>query len=693
MNIYQEEFDESNSICRYRYVTSVTVLIASSFTKSLEKLTGQEQAQVKITAFDIQQNPDSPGLSLHRIDRAQDPDFWSARVNRDLRIILHKRDGDTLLAYVDHHDDAYAWAERRRLDRHPRTGAAQIVEIRETVKEIVTQRYIEEAVRQPRLFDGEDDETLLSWGVPEDWIETVRQATEDTILDIAGHLPDEAQESLLAVAVGEAPTVRLAKDTALGFAHPDAQRRFRVVEDEKELAAALDAPWDEWAVFLHPAQQEFVDRDFNGPARVIGSAGTGKTVVALHRAVRLARQSKNNRVLLTTFSNELAEGLSTKLERLTSGDQELRSRIAVDTIGQIARKLANERLDGAMIASPGEVVELIKKAAKAEGSAVDPAFLDDEWRLIVDAWDIRDGDTYRDLPRLGRKVRMAASRRDEVWKVFARVRADLDAVGKETEAGLMHRLVRQLGDPPFTHVVVDEAQDISVPELHLLAAMAGQRPNGLFFAGDIGQRIFRPAFPWKSAGVDIQGRSRSLKVNYRTSHQIRAKSDLLLPPRLLEADGGEDNRLGVSSVFHGPPATIQVFADSDEESAAVGKWLTDCVAAEIAPSTIAILVRSENELDRAVAAKKASGIDEVQVSLMHDAKGREFRAVAVVACDADILPCEARLRAATDESALKEIFDTERHLLYVAATRARERLWLSACEPPSEFLEDLLDTG
>lgn len=182
--------------------------------------------------------------------------------------------------------------------------------IRETVEEIVTQPYVEEAVRKPPLFADETDDTLLSWGVPQDWLETVRQATEDTVLDIASHLPDEAQEAVLAAAVGEAPTVRIAAETeGSGYAHPDAQRRFRVIGDQAELAAALDAPWDEWAVFLHPVQQEFVDRDFNGPARVIGSAGTGKTVVALHRAVRLAAEATDGRVLLTTFSADLARGL------------------------------------------------------------------------------------------------------------------------------------------------------------------------------------------------------------------------------------------------------------------------------------------------------------------------------------------------------------------------------------------------
>ncbi|MEZ5778865.1 MAG: UvrD-helicase domain-containing protein [Paracoccaceae bacterium] len=667
----------------------MTVLIASSFTKSLDKLSGQEQAQAKITAFDIQSNPDSPGLSLHRVDRCRDPDFWSARVNRDLRIILHKRGGDTLLAYVGHHDDAYDWAARRRLDTHPRTGAAQIVEIRETVEEVVVQRYVEEAIRRPQLFASEGDDTLLDWGVPEDWLETVRQATEDTVLDIAGHLPEEAQQALLSAAVGERPEVRVAPEVD-PYIHPDAQRRFRIIGDQAELAAALDAPWDDWAVFLHPAQREFVERDFNGPARVTGSAGTGKTVVALHRAVRLAEKDEGARVFVATFNADLAKGLATKIGRLTQHRPDVRDRITVGTLADFARRLAAERLGHVSVAEPSEVEALLEQAANATGSSIDRDFLKDEWRLIVDAWDVRDAETYRELPRLGRKVRMASSRRDELWAIFAEVRSALETQEKLTEAGLMHRLRREMTPSPFTHVVVDEAQDISVPELHLLAALVGDRPNGLFFAGDIGQRIFRSAFPWKSAGVDIQGRSRSLKVNYRTSHQIRVKSDLLLPPRLLEVDGGEERRIGVSSVFHGPSPRIETFDSPEEEIAAVGAWIADCVGEGTSADTIAVLVRSEAELARARAAVAASGDPGVRIGLMHDAKGQEYRAVAVMACDAEVLPQEARLLSVSDEAAHKEVYDTERHLLYVAATRARDRLWLSACEPASEFLEDLM---
>lgn len=667
----------------------MTVLIANSFTKSLDRLTSQEQGQVKITVFDIQTSPDSPGLSLHRLNKCKDPNFWSARVNNDIRIILHKKDGNTLLSYVAHHDPAYDWATRQRLVQHPKTGAMQFVEVRETVEEVVIQRYVEEAIKKPRLFETESDDTLLSWGVPEEWLETVRQATEDTVLDIAGHLPDEAAEAIVSAAVGERPTVRIESADAIGFAHPDAQRRFKVVGDQAELEAALDAPWDDWAVFLHPAQREFVDRDFNGPARVIGSAGTGKTIVALHRAMRLAKERENSRVLLTTFSPDLAKGLSEKLTRLTKGQPNVAHRITVGTLGEVSKNLASELFGTMSIASEDEISTLLAEARETVGSSIDLSFLRDEWQLIVDAWNVSDAKNYLELPRLGRKVRMAASRRDELWAIFARVRNELAKQGKETLSGLMHQLAQDEATFPFDHVIVDEAQDISVPELVFLASNLGETPNGLFFAGDIGQRIFRSPFPWKSAGVNIRGRSRSLKVNYRTSHQIREKSDLLLPSRLLELDGEEDRRLGITSVFHGPAPEIHEFAVKSEESKGVLVWVKDRLAEGYPAESIAILMRSQNEIPRA---KEAVGkIDGLVFLPMHDAKGREFRAVAVIACDADILPSEKRLMAAADEKSLKEVFDTERHLLYVAATRARERLWISGCTPCSEFIQDLVE--
>src|SRR5262247_699306 len=155
--------------------------IADTFTESLARLSGEEQKAVKTTAFDLQINPASPGMSFHRLAKARDKGFWSVRVSQDIRLIVHRTERSLTLCYVDHHDRAYAWAERRKLETHPRTGAAQLVELRETFQEVVVPVYVhqEPAPPKPRLFADESDEVLLGYGVPAEWLDDVRKADED----------------------------------------------------------------------------------------------------------------------------------------------------------------------------------------------------------------------------------------------------------------------------------------------------------------------------------------------------------------------------------------------------------------------------------------------------------------------------------------------------------------------------------
>ena len=354
-------------------------VIGDSFTASLARLTAQEQKAAKTTAFDLQIDPSSPGLSFHKLDRAQDKNFWSVRVNADLRIIAHRTSGSLLLAYVGHHDDAYAWAERRKLERHPATGAMQLVEICERIHEIETISRAHppvpqddggapvvapKLVQKPTLFSNLTKVELLSFGVPDEWVNDVRSADEDSLLDILTHLPEEAREALLKLAVGEKPEPQpVIGPDADPFSHPDAQRRFRVMTNAEELRIALEYPWDKWAVFLHPAQAALTTRNYNGPARVSGSAGTGKTIVALHRAVALAKKHPTAKVLLTTFSKALANALRRKLILLAGEDEALLKRVTVDALNAVAYDLYAEAFGQPNIASPSQVRNLLQKAA------------------------------------------------------------------------------------------------------------------------------------------------------------------------------------------------------------------------------------------------------------------------------------------------------------------------------------------
>ncbi len=685
--------------------------IADTFTDSLARLSGDEQKLVKTTAFDLQLNPASPGMSVHRLDQTKDKNFWSVRASSDLRLIVHRTDSSLLLCYAGHHDDAYRWAERRKLETHPKTGAAQFVEIRERVEEVAVPVYQvapKMVLQKPPLFEKYTDEVLLGYGVPPEWLADVRAANEDSLLELADHLPAEAAEALLELATGSTP--RMAPRSAAGavdpFAHPDAQRRFRLLSDVEELARALDYPWEKWTIFLHPSQRQLVEKEFGGPARVGGSAGTGKTIVALHRAVFLAHRDPNTRVLLTTFSVTLANALRTKLRRLISNAPSLGERLEVHAIDAMGERLFERSVGPTQLASREIVVRLLDEAARASGGhKFSPRFLLGEWDDVVDAWQLDAWEAYRDVRRLGRKTRLSEQQRRALWEIFERVRAGLGEQKLRTRAAMFTELAQVLATrstPPFDYAVVDEAQDINIPQLRFLAALGGGRPNGLFFAGDLGQRIFQQAFSWKALGVEVRGRAHTLRVNYRTSHQIRAQADRLLALEISDVDGNREARKGTVSVFNGPAPTISSFDSPEAESAAVAQWLKDRAGEGFAPHEIGIFVRSENEIERARNALDAAGLsyrvlDEhvatshgmAAISTMHLAKGLEFRAVAVMACDDEIIPQQSRLETVADDADLTEVYETERHLLYVACTRARDRLLITSGDVPSEFLDDL----
>lgn len=689
--------------------------IADTFTDSLAHLTCDEQKAVKTTAFDLQLNPANPSMGFHKLDKARDKNFWSVRVGSDIRLIVHKSDTSLLLCYVGHHDKAYDWAERRRLETHPKTGAAQLVEVRETVKEIVVPVYVKtEVVATPiptnadkPIFTEVDNDELLGYGVPAEWLDDVRKATEETLLPLIDHLPAEAAEALLELATGGKPRAPKPPTVpANPFDHPDAQRRFRVMTNVEELQRALDFPWEKWTIFLHPEQRQWVEHDYTGPARISGSAGTGKTIVALHRAAFLARGHPDSRVLLTTFTDTLANALHTKLKRLLGSEPRLAERIDVHSLNAIGLRLYKAHVGQANMASRNVLRELIREAASAvEGHKFSPHFLLVEWEQVVDAWQLETWEAYRDVARLGRKTRLPQAQRMALWSIFERVRSGLKARKMITYAGLFRSLADAMANSKnvlFDFAVVDESQDISVAQLRFLAALGGGRPGSLFFAGDLGQRIFQQPFSWKALGVDIRGRSRTLRVNYRTSHQIRMKADHLLGPVVTDVDGNIEDRSDTVSVFNAPPPLIQSLKNESEEAKAVGNWIMEHAKAGVLPHEFGVFVRSAAQLDRARAALKETDmafkiLDEqvetttgyVSISTMHLAKGLEFRAVVVMACDDEIIPLQERIEAVGDDADLQEIYDTERHLLYVACTRARDFLLVTSVEPASEFLDDI----
>ena len=325
---------------------------------------------------------------------------------------------------------------------------------------------------------------------------------------------------------------------------------------------------------------------------------------------------------------------------------------------------------------------------------------------IFDAWQLSTWDDYMGFRRLGRKTRLSKSKRAAIWTMFEEVQERLKASRLMTSAAVYFHLAATFSDranKPFDYIVIDEAQDISPMQLKFVGAMAEGGADNLFFAGDLGQRIFQTPFSWASLGVQIRGRSSILRINYRTSHQIRMQADLLLDKKVSDVDGNEEDRVGTVSVFNSIKPIVEVYDDEPSEAEGVADWIGKRIEDGASAGEIGIFVRSSAEIPRAEQAIKVAGLDarvldensepdqgHVTVSTMHLAKGLEFRFVVVMACDDEVIPSSERIEEITDQSDLDEVYKTERHLLYVACTRARDGLLVCGIDPGSEFLDDLM---
>ena len=426
------------------------------------------------------------------------------------------------------------------------------------------------------MFSSLDDDALLSIGVPADWLADVRAANEDGFFALAAHLPAEASEALLEfAATGRLAAPAPAPAIADPFAHPDALRRIRLIADQEELEQALAFPWEQWGVFLHPSQRALVERSFSGPARVAGSAGTGKTIVAIHRAVRLARENPDASILLASFSQPLADAMAKKAAGPRARDRRHRSPHHHGVVPGHRRADVPARTRRA---PAHRVRRHPARAAARRGRRDRPQ------GLFGTLPAVRVDQRHRRLgPVVARRLfdRPANGPQEPAWPQSARTPvARVPGGPGGAGGGALHDLGERFHRPgesagaarrhkPFDHVIIDEAQDLAPAELRFFAALAPAKPDGLFLSGDIGQRIFQHPYSWASLGVDVRGRSHTLKVCYRTSQQIRRAADRLLPTVLRDSDGLEDERRGIISVFDGPPPEVKSFATIAAEAESV----------------------------------------------------------------------------------------------------------------------------
>ena len=687
------------------------------FLAAFGRLPSAQQRGVRTLISRFNANPAASGLNYERIQGA-DTAMRSLRIDRDYRAIVAKpqRGSIHLLLWADKHDDAYNWATRHRCDINPATGALQVYLPREDAPANAP----DAAAPPAGAFAGLKDRELMRLGVPEAMLAEVRGVAGESALDaIQERLPTEAYESLFLHLAGESyeqlvrerepPDVVDTGDFEAALKRPESRMRFAVAADEMELEAMLNAPLERWRVFLHPSQRRVVERDWNGPVRLLGGAGTGKTVVAMHRARWLVRTAPESRVLFTTFTRNLAADIEHNLGAICSPAE--MKRIEVTNLDRwVVRFLKMRRYDFRLQFNRDPEAWQIALDAKPPALDLPDAFFDDEWEQVIQAADVQDKETYLRVSRTGRGTRLARSERALVWPVFAEYRAQLAERGvKEVDDAYRDAAALLAAEPPaagefgnYDAVIVDEAQDMGAPAFRLLRAVAPSGRNGLFITGDGHQRIYSGRrVVLGRCGIDIRGRSRKLRLNYRTTEQTRRWAAGLLAGRDIDdLDGGADDNRGIKSLTRGPEPQLAHFATREEHDAQLLAHIRDlqtqgqplrgiCVAARTSAERDATAQALAGEIEHHVVGRGADdgGQDGVRVATMHRVKGLEFDHMVLASVNAGLVPLRQRGKAA-DAAADASMETEERSLLYVAATRAKKSLVCLSFGTPSRFLGD-----
>ena len=680
------------------------ILISPDVLTRLNRLSAKDAKRTLAFVDKFQKNPANPGISLERLTGVTDPNLWSGRVTQDLRAILHQGDTWTIL-YIDRHDDAYRWAERRKILRNPTTGALQIVETTEEVEAIITQR--SSSVREQGIFDKHEDDYLLSLGLPENWLPTIRKIkTEDILLEAIEKLPPDVGERLLDLADGKfvTPPVPIPKDKPV-TASPDTLRRFFVIEKDDELVKMLEAPLHSWVVFLHPSQRNLAYGDFKGPVKVTGSAGTGKTVVALHRAKHLAALGKS--VLLTSFVTTLCDNLRHNIEYLCSAEE--LARISVGTVHKIGLDLLRSAGVRATPVGSDDLKKLFENFLAIYPIPFDVDFLVAEWDYVIQEQGITTWDQYRSAARRGLGHPLRVAERKQIWEIFARTFESLQSK-RLVDYSQICREARELlesgkVESPFSAIVVDEVQDLKSQELRFLAALAA-KTGSLMLAGDGGQRIYAKGSSLNSLGINVRGRSKVLRINYRTTAEIRWFADRVLGKGTDDLDGGAESRGGTRDLLKGPVPVHRSNKSAAEQADFVTREITDRLKDGLKPEDVAVFARVRKSLDvvkRALASaaipyrfltneNESGDTTGVTLATMHRAKGLEFKIVLVIDASEEMLPLPSAFKRVIDPVLRRDAVQRERQLLYVSLTRARDELFVCWIGNPTSFLDKAVDS-
>lgn len=697
-------------------MTKATVAISQDFFNSFAALPKSKQKKAMEFLSKFRSNPEANGFNYEKIQNAADPNMRSVRIDDTYRAILIREEGTNvyLLLWVDHHDAAYDWAVKKRCVLNHSTGSIQVYETQAPVVESSASTVPDE---KP-LFASISDDILKKLGVPEDLAGFVRALTESSFDNAKDKLPRDAYEALDYVRVGIDPKEVIAElygdtdagksgDMASALQNPITKMQFYIAEGEEDLKAMMNAPLEMWRVYLHPSQRRIVRKEYKGPVRILGGAGTGKTVVAMHRAKELASHCLgNDKILFTTFTENLAADIQENLRKICTPD--VMKHIEVVNLDQWVNRYLRAHDYPYTIAYGKTIEDMWGKAETFTGEDFDlpEGFFQEEWETIVQAQNIQTVAEYVKAARPGRGIRLDRKTRMRVWKAFDEYRALMDADKVCDSACAMNECAQLLTSGPevrlYSSVIVDEGQDFGPSAYRLLRAIAGkERTNDLFIVGDTHQRIYKNKVILSRCGINVRGRSGKLRMNYRTTEEIRRSAmNVLSGLSFDDLDEGIDDEKGYISLSHGIKPVVTTYSTQDQEAEALVKTIQEQTGAGIDPREICVVARTNALVDEYKKYLTAAGIacfeikrqqaDDrsrmgVRLATMHRVKGLEFTVVFIVGATKNNLPLKSAVNR-TDPMEREAAMVGERCLLYVAMTRAKKMVIISTYGSLSPFL-------
>ena len=702
-------------------VQSPKVALSDGFLGAFARIPKAQQKKVQEFISKFRQDPTSKGLNYEKIHDARSANVHSVRIDQTYRgIVLKPEQGAIyILMWVDKHDDAYEWARRHECLIHPATGAIQVIDT-SYLQAVAPSAPIE--IEKEKLFSAYTKEQILALGVPPAFIKQVMMLTDvDALNQLKGVVPIEAWEPLHWLAEGFDY-----QDVLDEFNdHPDkpvdtndfieaierSKRRFHVVENEQELLQMLNAPLEKWRVFLHPSQRKLVEAQASGPVRVLGGAGTGKTVVAMHRARWLAQQlagQPGKKVLFTTFTRNLAADIRANLQRLCTREEMARIEV-INIDAWMSEQLKRHGYDFRVVYENDEgrrkCWTLALLQAPSELGLADN-FYTEEWQRVVQPNAVYTRDAYLKVSRVGRGTALSRIQRAKIWPVFEEFRSQMDRAKLREMGDAMHEAIVLLNEKqvqlPYSSIVVDEAQDIGAPAFTLIRSIVPEGTNDLFIVGDGHQRIYRNKVVLGQCGINVRGRrSKKLKINYRTTEETRQFAvSLLTGVKVDDLDGNTDEMKDYLSLLHGEQPMIFHLADFKEEADIIIKQIQALLANGVRSQDICITARTKHIFERYASAMNCAGIETyalgqdsadndersgVRVSTMHRIKGLEFQYVFLAGINDGVVP-ESKALMTDDPVEFRDAIFNERALLHVAATRAVKGLFVSSNGKPSRLL-------